>query len=89
MKKLILILLFFFIISCSSNDKDEYQNDQSVYENNTLKDFELFKLANSYISSKQFELALIELDNSLRIMDKNDPVKYDFALFGIGVFEKF
>jgi hypothetical protein len=25
----------------------------------------------------------------LRKLDKNDPVKYDFALFGLGVFEKF
>jgi uncharacterized protein (TIGR02757 family) len=33
--------------------------------------------------------ALTELDISLREMDKNDPVKYDFALFGLGVFEKF
>ncbi|MEJ2113727.1 MAG: TIGR02757 family protein, partial [Flavobacteriaceae bacterium] len=33
--------------------------------------------------------ALAELDNSLRALDKNDPVKYDFALFGLGVFEKF
>ncbi|WP_457617393.1 TIGR02757 family protein [Lutibacter sp.] len=33
--------------------------------------------------------ALKELDLSLREMDKNDPVKYDFALFGLGVFEKF
>ena len=33
--------------------------------------------------------ALIELDKNLRILDKNDPVKYDFALFGLGVFEKF
>ena len=33
--------------------------------------------------------ALAELDASLREMDKNDPVKYDFALFGLGVFEKF
>ncbi|MDP2069722.1 MAG: TIGR02757 family protein [Lutibacter sp.] len=33
--------------------------------------------------------ALAELDASLRKMDKNDPVKYDFALFGLGVFEKF
>ena len=62
MKKSILILLTFFVISCSGNDKDEYENVQSVYENNTLKDFELFELANSYINSKQFELALIELD---------------------------
>lgn len=33
--------------------------------------------------------ALEELDGSLRRLDRNDPVKYDFALFGLGVFEKF
>ncbi|WP_188619761.1 TIGR02757 family protein [Flavobacterium suaedae] len=33
--------------------------------------------------------ALAELDVALREMDSNDPVKYDFALFGLGVFEKF
>ena len=33
--------------------------------------------------------ALAELDASLRLLDPNDPVKYDFALFGLGVFEKF
>lgn len=33
--------------------------------------------------------ALKELDKSLRKLDKNDPVKYDFALFGLGVFEDF
>ena len=33
--------------------------------------------------------ALEELDGNLRQMDKNDPVKYDFALFGLGVFERF
>lgn len=33
--------------------------------------------------------ALLELDTNLRRLDKNDPVKYDFALFGLGVFEKF
>ncbi|PKA96522.1 uncharacterized protein (TIGR02757 family) [Flavobacteriaceae bacterium MAR_2009_75] len=33
--------------------------------------------------------ALAELDKSLRRFDPNDPVKYDFALFGLGVFEKF
>jgi len=30
-----------------------------------------------------------ELDHNLRALDKNDPSKYDFALFGLGVFEKF
>lgn len=33
--------------------------------------------------------ALSELDTNLRLIDANDPVKYDFALFGLGVFEKF
>lgn len=33
--------------------------------------------------------ALTELDTALRQLDKNDPVKYDFALFGLGVFEGF
>jgi len=32
--------------------------------------------------------ALKELDDSLRTMDSLDPVKYDFALFGLGVFER-
>jgi len=33
--------------------------------------------------------ALKELDIALRKLDSNDPVKYDFALFGLGVFESF
>jgi uncharacterized protein (TIGR02757 family) len=33
--------------------------------------------------------ALAELDTALRNMDPNDPLKYDFALFGLGVFEGF
>lgn len=33
--------------------------------------------------------AVCELDKALRRLDPLDPVKYDFALFGLGVFEKF
>lgn len=33
--------------------------------------------------------AVFELDTNLRILDPNDPTKYDFALFGLGVFEGF
>ncbi len=33
--------------------------------------------------------AVEELDEVLRSFDSGDPVKYDFALFGLGVFEKF
>ena len=32
--------------------------------------------------------AAMELTNNLRKLDKQDPVKYDFALFGTGVMEK-
>jgi uncharacterized protein (TIGR02757 family) len=34
-------------------------------------------------------LAAIELTDNLKKMDGTDPVKYDFALFGLGVSEKF
>jgi uncharacterized protein (TIGR02757 family) len=30
----------------------------------------------------------VELTNNLKLLDPNDPVKYDFALFGIGIEEK-
>ncbi|MFN2396143.1 MAG: TIGR02757 family protein [Bacteroidales bacterium] len=33
--------------------------------------------------------AAVELTENLRLLDPSDPVKYDFALFGLGVFEKF
>jgi uncharacterized protein (TIGR02757 family) len=32
--------------------------------------------------------AVEEVTGALRMLDPNDPVKYDYALFGIGVFEK-
>tara|TARA_B100000989_G_C19510156_1_gene458568 strand:+ start:739 stop:1599 length:861 start_codon:yes stop_codon:yes gene_type:complete len=60
--KLILILIFTFITACSLNDKDDFQNYQNLYENNTFSDEELFKIANNYISNDEFDKALIELD---------------------------
>jgi len=33
--------------------------------------------------------ALMELDTALHELDPVDPVKYDFALFGLGIFERF
>ena len=42
------------------------------------------------ISRKQNDLkTVLELDKKLRLFDRNDPVKYDYALFGMGVYEKF
>ena len=34
-------------------------------------------------------IAAMELTRYLRSLDREDPVKYDFALFGLGVMEKF
>ncbi len=33
--------------------------------------------------------AAVELTEHLRKLDKNDPAKYDFALFGLGILEKY
>lgn len=33
--------------------------------------------------------SLSELDKNLRLLDKEDPVKYDFSLFGLGMYEGF
>ena len=42
------------------------------------------------LSRKQNDAkALDELDKNLRFFDSKDPSKYDFALFGLGVFENF
>lgn len=42
------------------------------------------------LSRKQTDAkAVIELDKALKKLDPDDPVKYDFALFGLGVFEGF
>jgi len=34
-------------------------------------------------------IAVEEITQNLRKLDPNDPVKYDYALFGLGAFEKF
>ena len=42
------------------------------------------------LSRKQIDWkAAIELTDYLRTLDASDPVKYDFALFGLGVVEKY
>ena len=54
-----------------------------VHSGNAARDLQL-------LTRKQNDAkALKELDTKLREMDANDPVKYDFALFGLGAIEKF
>jgi len=44
----------------------------------------------SLLQRKQIDWqAAIELTNYLKTLDPGDPVKYDFALFGLGAMEKF
>ena len=62
MIKLILFSVLFFIVSCSSNDSDEFVNDQSFYDNNKYQDYQLYEKAEEYILKEQFDLALAQLD---------------------------
>ena len=42
------------------------------------------------IQRKQTDwLTAVELSSQLSLLDPQDPVKYDFALFGLGIEEKF
>jgi uncharacterized protein (TIGR02757 family) len=44
----------------------------------------------SLVTRKQIDwLTALELSDHLRKLDKDDPVKYDFALFGLGVIEHY
>jgi uncharacterized protein (TIGR02757 family) len=55
-------------------------------------DLHVDKVARSLglITRKQTDwLTALELTSNLRKLDADDPVKYDFALFGLGVIEKF
>ncbi|MCD4683999.1 MAG: TIGR02757 family protein [Bacteroidales bacterium] len=67
---------------------------------NTIKPSELFcpldvhsrKVARKLglLNRKANDLtSVIELTENLRKLDPTDPVKYDFALFGLGIYEKF
>jgi len=55
-------------------------------------DVHVARVANRFnlLSRKQIDWqTAVELTNYLRTLDANDPVKYDFALFGLGVMEKY
>jgi len=54
-----------------------------IHTGNTARKLGLLK------RNQNDSLAVNELDLKLREMDKKDPVKYDFALFGLSVNEKF
>jgi outer membrane protein assembly factor BamD len=55
-----LVILIFY--SCSSNNNDDFELYENIYENNKLQDFEIFERANSLIDNNNLDLALTELD---------------------------
>lgn len=77
-----MILIFALIVtnSCSNNDKDQYTSDQNLYYNNTLKDNELYALANEYISNNQFDLALSQL-NKIQVLFPSSSYSNKSMLF--------
>jgi uncharacterized protein (TIGR02757 family) len=78
--------------------KDEHGVDFGIW--NKIKPSELYCPLDVHSGNVARKLGLLnrkqddwkaveELTTQLKKFDKNDPVKYDFALFGLGVFEKF
>ena len=63
--------------------KSELSIPLDVHTGRIARDLRL--LSRSQNDSKSVK----DIDARLREMDPNDPVKYDFALFGLGVYEKF
>ncbi|HIP32507.1 MAG TPA: TIGR02757 family protein [Crocinitomicaceae bacterium] len=66
----------------NSIPKSELYLPLDVHTSNNARDLGLL------IRKQNDWKALDELMQNLRAMDASDPVKYDFALFGIGAFEK-
>lgn len=78
--------------------KDKHGVDFGIWENISPSqlicpiDLHVARVAKRFnlLSRKQMDWrAALQLTAYLKKMDSNDPVKYDFALFGLGVIEKF
>ena len=71
------------VISKSKINKSELSLPLDVHTGRIARDLGL--LSRNQNDSKSVQ----EIDLKLREMDPIDPVKYDYALFGLGVYEKF
>jgi uncharacterized protein (TIGR02757 family) len=78
--------------------KDSKGVDLGIWDNISPKqlvcpiDLHVARVAKRFnlLTRKQTDwAAALELTSSLKQLDPKDPVKYDFALFGLGVVEKF
>ncbi len=66
-----------------SNDQKKLSCPLDVHSGNIARKLGLIN------RNQNAHKAVLELDSILRTFAKNDPVKSDFALFGLGVFAKF
>lgn len=77
---------------------DDRQVDFGIWKN--IRPFQLICPVDLHVArvAKKFGLlnrkqvdwqAAIELTEQLRELDPKDPAKYDFALFGLGILEKY
>ena len=72
MKSILSLLSIFLFLSCSSNDTSDLDLNQNLYENNNLKDFELFEKANEFINKGEYDPALLEIDK-LEVLFPSSP----------------
>ena len=72
MKSILSLLSIFLFLSCSSNDTSDLDLNQNLYENNNLKDFELFEKANEFINKGEYDPALSEIDK-LEVLFPSSP----------------
>ena len=91
MKLILSLLTLFIFVSCTSNDTSDFELNQNLYENNKLKDFELFENAKEFIkkvSNKNKELAkeLININSEPYIVfhDAYQYFEADYDLNSVG-----
>ena len=86
-----LLLFSFFVVSiCGCNNTRTYSEEDVYMQNYIYYDKKSKQPITGLLIRKQNDAKTVaELDSNLRTLDPKDPVKYDFALFGLGVFEGF
>jgi len=72
MKSILSLFSIFLFLSCSSNDTSDLDLNQDLYENNNLKDFEIFEKANEFINNGEYDPALSEIDK-LEVLFPSSP----------------
>ena len=62
MKLILSLLILFVFISCSSNDKSDFDLNQNLYDKDSYDEIELYLNAKKFAKDRQYEMAFKELD---------------------------